>query len=91
MSAPVQVDLLLVAPFWLGRAWFLDLMALLNGSPWEIPIRRDLFFQAAGSNVHPHPELWKLWVWPLRGHLLRPVNVQLGAPSKVLQIMNGEH
>ncbi len=61
------VRLLLVAPFWLGRVWFSDLISLLDGSPWEIPVRRDLLSQAEGMIFHPRPELWKLWVWPLRG------------------------
>ncbi len=34
-----EVSLLLVAPFWLSRVWFSDLISLLNGSPWEIPVR----------------------------------------------------
>ncbi len=62
------VRLLLVAPFWPGRVWFSDLISLLDGSPWEIPVRRDLLSQAGCTLVHPHPELWRLWVWPLRGH-----------------------
>ncbi|KAI2661423.1 Transposon Ty3-G Gag-Pol polyprotein [Labeo rohita] len=56
------VSLLLVAPFWPGRVWFSDLISLLDGSPWEIPVRRDLLSQAGGSLLHPRPELWKLWV-----------------------------
>ncbi|KAI2654668.1 enzymatic polyprotein [Labeo rohita] len=55
------VALLLVAPFWPGRVWFSDLISLLEGSPWEIPVRRDLLSQAGGSFLHPRPELWKLW------------------------------
>ncbi len=62
------VRLLLVPPFWPGRVWFSDLISLLDSSPWEIPIRRDLLSQAEGMILHPRPELWKLWVWPLRGH-----------------------
>ncbi len=62
------VRLLLVAPFWPGRVWFSDLITLLDGSPWQIPVRRDLLSQAEGMILHPRPELWKLWVWPLRGH-----------------------
>ncbi len=62
--------LLLVAPFWPGRVWFSDLISLLDGSPWEIPVRRDLLSQVEGMILHPRLELWKLWVWPLR--LLRP-------------------
>ncbi len=61
------VRLLLVAPFWPGRVWFSDLISLLDGSPWEIPVRRDLLSQAEGMIFHPRPELWKLWVWHLRG------------------------
>ncbi len=41
-----EVSLLLVAPFWPGRVWFSDLISLLDGSPWEIPVRRDLLSQA---------------------------------------------
>ncbi len=62
------VRLLLVAPCWPGRVWFSDLISLLDDSPWEVPIRRDLLSQAGGAILHPRPELWKLWVWPLRGH-----------------------
>ncbi len=41
-----EVSLLLVAPFWPGRVRFSDLISLLDGSPCEIPIRRDLLSQA---------------------------------------------
>jgi len=61
------VSLLLVAPYWPARVWFADLISLLDGSPLEIPIRRDLLSQASGLIHHPRPELWKLWAWPLRG------------------------
>ncbi len=61
------VRLLLVAPFWPGRVWFSDLISLLDGSPWEISVRRDLLSQAEGMIFHPRLELWKLWAWPLRG------------------------
>ncbi len=39
-----------------GRVWFSDLISLLNGSPWEILVRRDLFSQAGGTIVHPLPQ-----------------------------------
>ncbi len=29
--------------------------------------RRDLLSQAEGMILHPRPELWRLWEWPLRG------------------------
>ncbi|XP_067273076.1 uncharacterized protein [Pseudorasbora parva] len=40
-------------------------------SPMEIPTRRDLLPQAGGRFLHPLPELWKLWAWPLREEDLR--------------------
>ncbi len=49
-----------------GRPWFADLVGLLEDSPWEIPVWRDLLSQAGGTIFYPRPELWKLWVWPLR-------------------------
>ncbi len=62
-----RVLLLLIAPLWPGRVWFPDLISLLDGPPLVLPIRKDLLSQAGGSIFHPQPELWKLWVWPLRG------------------------
>ncbi len=62
-----RVPLLLIAPRWPGRVWFPNLFSLLDGPPLELPVRRDLLSQAGGSIFHPHPELWKLWAWPLRG------------------------
>ncbi len=52
---------------WPGRVWFPDIMSLLDGPPLELPIRRDLLSQAGSLIFHPHPELWKLWTWPLKG------------------------
>ncbi len=54
-----------------------DLISLLDISPWGIPIRRDLLSLAAGMIFNPCSELWKLWVWPLRGHNLYPLVSQL--------------
>ncbi len=62
-----RVLLLLIAPRWPGRVWFSDLISLLDGPPLVLPVRKDLLSQAGGSIFHPQPELWKLWVWPLRG------------------------
>ncbi len=61
------VCLLLVAPFWPSQTWFSELVSLLEGDPWEIPIRKDLLCQLQGRIWHPRPEIWKLWVWPIRG------------------------
>lgn len=61
------ISLLLVAPRWPSRIWFADLIHLLDRPPLELPIRRDLLSQAGGTIFHRQPEIWKLWVWPLRG------------------------
>ncbi len=67
-STPEWGPSIAITPFWLGQVWFSDLISLLDGSPWEIPVRRVLLSQAEGMIFHPCSELWKLWVWPLRGH-----------------------
>ncbi len=59
--------LLLIAPFWPSQTWFSELTPLLYRPPWEIPNRRDLLSQLQGRIWHPQPEIWKLWVWPIRG------------------------
>ncbi len=41
------------SPKWPGRVWFPDIISLLAGLLWS-------------SIFHPHPDLWKLWAWPLR-------------------------
>ncbi|KAL0170932.1 hypothetical protein M9458_035528, partial [Cirrhinus mrigala] len=39
------------------RGWFSDLISLLSGSSWEIPVRRDLLSQAGGTILHPRPKV----------------------------------
>ncbi len=51
-------------PRWPGRVWFPDIIYLLDGTPLEVPVRRDLLSQAENCGT---VELWKLWAWPLRG------------------------
>ncbi len=43
--------LLLIAPRWLTRIWFSDLISLLDGSPWAIPVRRDLLYSGTGDSI----------------------------------------
>ncbi len=57
------VRLLLVAPFWPSQTWFSELDSLLEGDPWEIPVRKDLLCQLQGRIWHLRPEIWKLCVW----------------------------
>ena len=62
-----EMRLVLVAPCWPHMTWFSDIPPLLDGTPWELPVRRDLLSQAQGALVHSFPQGLKLWAWPLRG------------------------
>ncbi len=67
-STPRRCSPTVSSPVLAGPSMVLGPDFLLDDSPWEVPIRRDLLSQAGGAILHPRPELWKLWVWPLRGH-----------------------
>ena len=62
---------LLIAPRWPGRHWFPDLLRLVHGSPWPLPVRKDLLSQARGQIWHPKPATLQLWAWPLLSPSLR--------------------
>lgn len=53
------------------QQWFVRTVFEPSVSPgrlhWEIPTRKDLLSQIQGLINHSRPEIWKLWVWPLRG------------------------
>ncbi|XP_073725558.1 kinesin-like protein KIF6 isoform X3 [Misgurnus anguillicaudatus] len=61
------LSLLLIAPHWPGRPWLAEIVQLLQGEPWPLPLRRDLLSQAGGKNFHPQPERVNLWVWHMKG------------------------
>ncbi|KAL0151074.1 hypothetical protein M9458_053587, partial [Cirrhinus mrigala] len=50
-----KAKVLLVAPDWPQQSWMPDLIALLKGSPWHLPVRRDMLSQARGQISHPNP------------------------------------
>lgn len=62
-----QVRLILIAPCWPHMPWFSAIPTLLDGQPWELPLRRDLLSQADGRLFHPFPAGLRLVAWPLRG------------------------
>lgn len=47
------VSLHLVAPCWLARIWFLDIIVLLAGIPWEIPHKAGPALANRGPNSPP--------------------------------------
>ncbi len=52
----------LVASWWPTQPWVAEMISLLAGSLWEIPLRQDMLSQAWGMIWHPRPDLWKLGV-----------------------------
>lgn len=61
------LTLILIAPRWPSKHWVAEIIQLLTGEPWPLPIRRDLLSQAGGEIYHPHPDRIALWAWPVRG------------------------
>ncbi|KAK9962358.1 hypothetical protein ABG768_007728 [Culter alburnus] len=39
-----EEQVLMVAPYWPTQTWFSDLMLLTSAPPWQIPLRKDLYF-----------------------------------------------
>ncbi|XP_074467365.1 uncharacterized protein LOC141752970 [Sebastes fasciatus] len=61
------LSLILIAPRWSSKHWVAEIIQLLVGEPWPLPIRRDLLSQARGEIYHPHPDRMALWAWPVKG------------------------
>ncbi len=63
-----------VAPVWTGWVRFSDLISLLDGSPWEISIRRDLLSLRRG--LPPAQSFWNCGCGPWGGtaHKFRSLN-----------------
>ncbi|XP_029965627.1 uncharacterized protein LOC115401518 [Salarias fasciatus] len=62
-----QLSLILIAPYWPSRPWMAELIQLVHGQPWPLPLRTDLVSQACGQIFHPNPERLALWAWFVRG------------------------
>ncbi|XP_029963540.1 uncharacterized protein LOC115400030 [Salarias fasciatus] len=62
-----QLSLILIAPYWPSRPWMAELIQLVHGQPWPLPLRTDLVSQACGQVFHPNPERLALWAWFVRG------------------------
>ena len=62
-----QASVLLIAPRWPRRPWFLERMDLLAGHPRTLPIRSGLIRQPVSGECHEIPNLLHLTAWPLSG------------------------
>ncbi|XP_071477298.1 uncharacterized protein [Diadema antillarum] len=63
-----QATILLIAPWWPRRSWFLELTNLLVGSPRLLPARPELIAQPVSGALHPRPSSLHLIAWPLSGN-----------------------
>ena len=63
-----QASVLLVAPYWPRRPWFLEVMDLLAGMPLTLPVRQDLVVQPVSGIRHQQPANLHLTAWPLSGN-----------------------
>ncbi len=56
----LKAKVLLVAPDWPQQSWMPDLIALLRGSPWRLPVRQDMLSQAQGQISLPNSGKYRL-------------------------------
>ena len=47
------LSLILIAPRWSSKHWVAEIIQLLAGQQWPLPIHRDLLSQAGGEIYHP--------------------------------------
>ncbi|XP_049326792.1 uncharacterized protein LOC125787056 [Astyanax mexicanus] len=62
-----RLSLILIAPHWPLKHWLAEIVQMLAGQPWPLPLRRNLLSQANREIYHPHPDKLALWAWPVRG------------------------
>ena len=62
-----RAQVVLIAPRWPRRTWFLDLTDLLTGPPTPLPCRPDLISQPISQARHQQLGALHLTAWPLSG------------------------
>ena len=70
----------LIAPWWPKRTWFLDLVDLLAGYPLTLPTRPDLLAQPISGTQHPRLSALHLTAWPLSGYRALRRDFRSGLP-----------
>ena len=51
-----SLSLILIAPRWPSKHWVAEIIQLLAGNPWPLPLRKDLLSQACREIYHPFPD-----------------------------------
>ena len=76
-----EADLLLIAPHWPQRPWFLRLLSLLVDFLRSLPPLPDLVHQPISLCPHPHPDRLHLSLWPLSGNVAKRQAFLRGLPT----------
>ena len=63
-----RASVVLIAPWWPRRSWFLDMIDLLVSYPLTLPLRPDLLSQPISGEKHPRLSTLHLTAWPLSGN-----------------------
>ena len=62
-----RATILLIAPWWPKRMWFLDMTTPVVGYPRILSAHRDMISQPISGTLHPRPAALHLTDWPLSG------------------------
>ena len=60
-----RATILLIAPWWPKRTWFLDMTTPVVGYPRILPAHRDMISQPISGTLHPRLAALHLTAWPL--------------------------
>ena len=67
-----EAEVILIAPFWLSKERFPDLLAILSEPPVRLPLRRDLLRQPHFSRFHLRLSMFQLHAWRDSSNLREP-------------------
>ena len=71
-----QCKIVLIAPLWPDRPWFLELLGLLVSPPVSLPVMPNLLAQLKCRILHQNPGHLQLHVWELSNNLSEIDNFQ---------------
>ena len=86
-----QARVLLIAPRWPRRSWFLELTDLLTGQPLTLPTYTDLLTQPVSGVTHPRLHALHLTAWPLSGNPAHRQAFQIALPRSSQAVAESLH
>lgn len=66
-----QCQIILIAPQWPRRHWYIELLKLLVDIPRKVPVQANLLHQPKSKVNHPNPEVFNLTAWLLSAEASR--------------------